>query len=161
MTQFIVPDRSAIASVAATASASGYGHATVLLEAVQSGLIGLLIPMRQTSLSRRQLRRLDIPTILLIGDDDYASTGPSGWACAEAVSEWAGGVIIHAAGATPAEYRKAVLDALRVQRLVFVETSSKCVDGWLQNFSTKPIHIDVIKPRGGLHPLPIARGQVQ
>jgi hypothetical protein len=163
MSHIFTPSGTEMAAMAATASAAGYGHLTILLEAVNAGLIGLLVPTRPAILPKRQLRRCDIPTIVLVGDDDHETTGPSAWAWASSLQRWATRAIVHGAGATLTEYRAAVYMCLAVNKLVLVETSSSHIPTWATHFAEAkpPVPIALIVPRDGQHPKPIPREQMQ
>jgi hypothetical protein len=59
----------------------GFVGKVELLRAALAGHIALIELPRDAPLPSA-LNRITRPAILLIGDDDYASTGPSGWAAA-------------------------------------------------------------------------------
>lgn len=163
MSHIFTPSGTEMAALASSASAAGYGHLTVLLEAAQAGWIGLLVPARPAVLPKRQLRRCDIPTIVLIGDDDYETTGPDGWACSASLQRWGTKAIVHGAGATLTEYRAAVYACLAVKKLVLVETSSAHIQAWATHFAEAkpPVPIALILPRDGQHPKPVPRSEMQ
>jgi hypothetical protein len=143
------------------ASASGFTHTVPLLQAAHAGLLQLVVLPRQTFFPRRQLKRCTKPTLLLIGDDDHASTGPDGWACAVAARDWCRRAILHGTGGTAPMYRKAVHDCLSAGRYVLVETSSKWLEEWTTLFATAPIQIDLVAPPNGAHPKPIQKRDIQ
>ena len=133
-------------------------HQVPLLQAALHGAIGLLV------LSRTCQARTDLlighPSIVLVPDDDHDSTGPDGWAGRADVARWAEHAIIHAAAGDVEHYRTAVLLALRVGRLVFVETDSAHAFAWHKVFADRNIPTLNILARGGVHPLPPERGRL-
>src|SRR4051794_16291465 len=70
-TNMFLPDDHAMASMAAQAARAGFERLTILLRAARTGRIGLLVPNRDAALSKRWLRRIEEPTIAMLGDDDY------------------------------------------------------------------------------------------
>jgi hypothetical protein len=56
----------------------------------------------------KQLRHVERPVIVLIGDDDHAPTGPNGWRCAGRLARWGKAATVHGAGGEPVHYEMAV-----------------------------------------------------
>ncbi len=68
--------RAALDDIAAALTTAA-PHQMPLIHAVRAGLIALVTPNRDaTSGFLRETKRLSRPTLLLIGDDDHAATGP-------------------------------------------------------------------------------------
>jgi hypothetical protein len=99
------------------------------------------------------------PSIIVIGDDDYADRGPAGWRQAERVARWAKGAVIHAAGAELEHYEAAVAAAQRVGRFALVECSTTTAPAWVDLFRRQPHQAGLllIQPTTGPHPLPLAQ----
>src|ERR1700693_879960 len=138
-----VSDAGAIAQVTAMASASGYAHTVPLLEAARSGLIQLVVVPRQAHWPKRQLKRCTKPTLILLGDDDYQSSGPQGWASAQEARDWCVRAMLHGSGGNGGTYRKALYDCLEARRYVLVETSSAQMEAWTTLFAAAPIKLDL------------------
>jgi hypothetical protein len=145
----------------AAAGTLGAAHYQIPLRASREGRINLAIASRGGDISIGQLKRSPRPILVVIGDDDYASTGPVGWPIARKLFRWARHVVIHATGADDTSYRLAVEMAVTVRRLVLVETSSDCAGAWAAACRQAHIPALALMPANGQHPLPLSREQVQ
>ena len=112
-----------------------------LYRAVRAKEINLITPYRGATIRKTILADARRPCIVLIGDDDYRSTGPEGWPCARRVKAWSAQAIVHAAGGEQPHYEAAVTAATACSRLLLVETSSACRDAWLAFLAPKPVHL--------------------
>ena len=95
------------------------------------------------------------PMVMVIGDDDLVSTGPAGFRDAQRFAEWADAAMVHAAGGEALHYQMAVDGALRMGRLLLVETSSAHASAWCDLFGKDGelrIPVLCIYPREGAHP---------
>jgi len=106
---------------------------------------------RRDSVAAADLESSRHPTLVVVSDDDYASTGPRGWRSAAVITSWAGAALIHAAGVDRETYRAAAQAARIVGRCVLIETSSEHAEGWAELIQDKPAL--VIIPRTGAHPI--------
>ena len=151
--------RENLANAVMVAEQAGQQGTAELLRASMTGGIGLVFTtIRTAPLSAAELGAAKGPVIVVIGDDDYASTGPAGWACAASIAAWAGCAVIHAAGATAETYREAVMGAYLVGSAVLVETDSTHAETWAELFRPKPVLM--VLPMDGAHPIMPARGAV-
>ncbi len=92
-----------VANAIVVAEQCGQPGVAELLRHVRSGHIQIVqIENRSAEIAAADLIIVDHPAVALIGDDDYKSTGPSGWRSAETICAWAHSAVIHAAGATAA-----------------------------------------------------------
>ena len=132
------------------------GYAELLRGVQNEGVTLVCLPNRGINLP--DLDKIPSLAIVLIGDDDYASTGPSGWACSPTIAAWAGCAVIHASGATVETYRQAINGAHVRGRAVLVETDSAHAEKWAELFRPNPTLI--ILPHDGLHPIRPNRGAV-
>ncbi len=131
-----------------------------LFRGVMQGAIGLgVISSRETPWNAADVPSGAHPTILLIGDDDYCSTGPPGWRAARGALSWTRAAIVHGAGATPECYRDAVIAAVHYKRLLLVETDFTHMEEWAAAVAGKPT-LKVV-PTDGLHPIAPLREMVQ
>lgn len=71
-------------------------------------------------------------TVVVVGDDDYATTGPSGWRQAASLLRWARVIILHGASAEPDHYAMAADGAMARRRALLVETSSAHLGAWME-----------------------------
>src|SRR3954471_14383213 len=79
------------------------GHVT-LFRAVQDRQIGLAVVGRGTPITDAALSHSKRPLIVLLGDDDDASSGPAGFPSWRRLKSWAGYGMIHAASADASTY---------------------------------------------------------
>jgi hypothetical protein len=147
--------------------------ATMVVRFEQAGQRGMAELLRHVSAGRIALVGLDarnrdfpvdkirphVPTVCVIGDDDYASTGPAGWLSAAAVAGWARSAIIHAAGDTAENYREAVYGAVQCGTCALIETDTANAAEWAALFPDRPRLL--VWPREGLHPILPQREAVQ
>ena len=130
-------------------------HQVPLLEAAYFGLISMAVIRRESPFPARTLEGFNRPSIVLIGDDDGLDTGPNGWACRTRLPGWARYAVIHASGGEAVHYTAAVLMALEVQRLVFVETGTANFEAWHRLFSRANVPtLNLIVRDPEMHPIP-------
>jgi hypothetical protein len=151
--------RGNLATAAMMADQAGQPGTAELFRAAMQGNLGLaVITKRDVKVSAADLQRGDDAVLTLIGDDDYQSTGPRGWACASAVAAWAKCAVIHAAGASAETYREAILGARVKGAAVLVETNTANAKAWADLFAGKPTLL--VLSRAGDHPIQPAAGDV-
>jgi hypothetical protein len=100
---------------------------------------------------------------MLIGDDDGMNRGLSGWAQAERALRWPRALMLHGAGAEIEHYEAAIIAAELVRRVPVIECSTATLGAWATLVEAAPKRVPtlVIRPRGGVHPLPIERSATQ
>lgn len=92
--------RADFARAIAHGEAVGCPHMAELLRPAMRGELNLVVPMRDTRMPPlHRMERHGRPVVVIVGDDDYASTGPAGWACAAKLRSWARFAIVHGSGA--------------------------------------------------------------
>jgi len=123
------------------------------------GLINLLQPERPGTIPKRMVENARRPLIFLIGDDDYAGTGPDGWASARRMRQWGRRAIVHAAEGKPEHYALAVTGALACGRLVLVECSTAHERAWGAFLAPYMPVLDISAPAGLPHPIAPRRGE--
>jgi len=75
--------RADIARVIGQAELAGAGFYVPLLRRVMQGEVNACWPQRDTVQPPfYRLSKSGRPLVIVVGDDDYATTGPDGWACA-------------------------------------------------------------------------------
>lgn len=127
-----------------------------IYRAARDGLINLIQPGRDVQIPQKLLDRPRRPIVVLIGDDDYESSGPEAWACGLRVRRWARAGMIHAAGGEAEHYENALAGALLTGRLLLIETSMAQHSIW-KTFLGSRIPVLNIVSRTGVHPAPVAR----
>ena len=127
------------------------GIAALTREMMRGGLALIYVTDRAAAIDLDGVTEKHRATVLIIGDDDHASTGPAGWKCAEAVAAWGACAVIHAAGATAETYLEAARGGRILGACVLVETDTAHAEQWTALFVGKPTLL--VLPRGGVHPL--------
>ncbi len=139
----------------------GDGYMTELLRPAARGALNLMVPSRDTVQPPfYRLAKRGRPIVAVVGDDDYLTTGPDGWACADKLRDWAGFAIVHGTGAQRQHYAAAAVMAAEVRRLLFIETSSAGAQLWAGFLSerTPALRFVGVLPPDGAHPVMPARG---
>jgi len=153
-----------IAAMIGQAEQAGTGFYVLLLRRVMQGELNACFPMRDTTMPPLyRLGKKGRPVVCLLGDDDYATTGPAGWACADKVRAWAAGAIVHGTGGQPWHYDSAADAAMQVRRLLFIETSSSGAQLWAAFLKerTPPLpFMGLLPPAPGSHPVMPAKGEL-
>jgi len=144
------PENLAKAAVAAD-QAGQPGVAELMREVRRGGLALFFNSDRDQAVTVAELNQAARPTVLVVGDDDYSSTGPAGWRCSATIAQWAAAVVVHAAGATAESYAEAVKAARMLGRAVLVETDTAHVKEWAMTFCGRPVLL--VLPTGGQHPI--------
>ena len=134
------------------------GHRAHLLRAVKRGEIITLEPHRKSHIPKSVLRSAPLPTLVIIGDDDHASTGPAGWTATQRVLKWARAAMIHGAGADIRSYQMVIDMTVKYKRVALIETESRYVAAWGEVFLSKGIPSVGIIPSDGPHPIRLDRG---
>ncbi len=133
-----------------------------LLRAVRAGVISLVEPERDGEFPLRGMAKLTSPVLALIGDDDYAATGPTGWAATRRLLYWAKGGLVHATGADVPSYQAAIRTALAYRRFVLIETDTVHAAEWANVLVAHRIPCIALMPSdGAAHPVPLERDAVQ
>ena len=155
-----VGDPDTIDRVIAILAAHGQEHRVALLRAVRRGEVNLIEAMRAGIVPSRVLKDKSRPLVVLIGDDDYVTTGPTGWSTLPKLLRWANGAMVHASGGDAPSYEMAIGMALTRRRFLLVEASSERVREWGDALLAKRIPFVCFVPREGAHPVPIGKENV-
>jgi hypothetical protein len=145
-------------------SSRSCAHYVPLLRAVRAGRVALALPERHGAISSTRLKRAGRPVVVVLGDDDYMTTGPDGWVCTERVFGWARHIIIHAAAGHAEHYEAIALAAQVSGRLVLIETSSDAAVAWNNaavKLGRRAVIQAVIPGPGVQHPAPLDRSAMQ
>ena len=145
-------------------SQSGYGFKLPLYRAAQSGIIALAEITRDGVPPLKRLERTNRPKVVLVGDDDYASTGPDGWTATRKLIHWARAALVHGTGGEMEDYVGAVAMAIRWDRMLLVETSSEHLMAWAGVVQKAPRRITAVfkcPTAPGIHPISLKKGEVQ
>jgi hypothetical protein len=130
-------------------------HRLPLVRAARDGLINLIEPNRRAAIPAGLLNERRRPTVILIGDDDHASTGPAGWACARRLRYWGRAAMIHAAGASREDYEVIVIGAALHQRTLMIEAATTNQAEWTEFFRPHMGCVVITCPPGEAHPTQI------
>lgn len=139
------------------------GCMTELLRPSSRGELNLIVPMRHTAQPPLyRMSKRGRPIVVVVGDDDYRTTGPDGWACADRLRSWASFACIHGTGGKPEHYAMAAIMAAEVRRLLFIETSSAGAQQWagFLRERTPPLTFMGLLPPDGAHPVMPAKGEL-
>jgi len=117
----------------------------------RGGLAVLFNSDRGQRVTADELNQAQRPTVVVIGDDDYASSGPAGWRCSATIAGWAAAAIVHAAAATAESYAEAAKAARLLGRAVLIETDTAHALAWAKVFEGRPVL--VVAPTTGPHPI--------
>lgn len=146
----------AIDRIIAHCTVIGAAHTAELFRAVRHGEICLIAPEhRDTLVPMGNLKRAPRPVLVVIGDDDYAGTGPAGWACTPTLLRWARQAIVHGTGATIPSYRLAVEMAVGCRRGLLIETNSAFAPVWREALCTarQPVSTLTLVAPNNAHPV--------
>lgn len=132
-----------------------------LLRAARDGLVNLIDIDRDCAAPMKLLEASSRPVVVVIGDDDYRSTGPAGWAAWQRLSYWARGAMVHATGGDAASYRLAVVMAEMQRRFLLIETSSGRAHDWGGALHRRNIQTIGLLSPDGAHPVLPAGGALQ
>jgi hypothetical protein len=146
--------------IAACASLGLVGRVE-LLRSVRAGKIALVEPDRDAVVPLRLLERATRPLVALVGDDDYASTGPTAWPATRRLFRWARGAMIHATGADVPSYQMAIGMALLARRFLLVETDTAHAREWGEALLARRIPFITLRPPEGVHPVAPPRSAMQ
>jgi hypothetical protein len=138
--------------IAAAASMNLPGRVE-LLRAVRIGSINLVDIDRLAAAPMKALEQSPRPVLVVVGDDDYASTGPSGWASWQRLSYWARVAMVHATGADVPSYHLAIAMAVLHRRMILIETDSAHAHDWGVVLQRRNIPAIGLLPPNGVHPV--------
>jgi hypothetical protein len=122
----------------------------------------VIVPVpRDTELPADFGKRLLCPLLIIIGDDDHASTGPSRFPCAEHILRRADFVFLYAAAGSKEYYETFATKAKGVCRSVLIEADSAHSGKWLDlinRCAKRGQFIWFVEPLPGrVHPAPECR----
>jgi beta-phosphoglucomutase-like phosphatase (HAD superfamily) len=141
-----------LAKAAVVADQAGQPGVAELMREVRRGGLALFFSSdRKQTVTVAELNQAALPTVVVVGDDDYSSSGPAGWRCSAALAEWAAAAVIHAAGATAGTYAEAAKAARLLGRAVLIETDTAHAAAWAEVFQGRPVLI--VAPTTGPHPI--------
>ncbi len=134
-----------------------------LLRPASREKLNLIVPMRDTVQPPfYRVGKRGRPIVVVVSDDDYQTTGPDGWACADKLRSWAAFAIVHGTGGQRQHYAMAAVMAAEVRRLLFIETSSAGAQLWAGFLAerTPPLTFMGLLPPDGAHPVTPAKGDL-
>ena len=158
--RFSINSRAEIPAAIARLQLCGEELRIPLLRAVYAGRIGMWEPERGGSRGacKRFVASCRVPAVVIIGDDDDTPSGPASWPTAQRLLAWASQVIVHGAGADPADYEGIAAAAEVVGRLLLIECCSETLDAWVgaaRRYAQAAAVAIVQTPPGVAHPAPL------
>lgn len=132
-----------------------------LLRGVRDAGINTIFVDRFAVVPMKALRQTLRPLLVVVGDDDFASTGPAAWPSWNRLKTWARGALLHAAAGDVGSYRLAIAGTLARRKLVLIETSSQYARDWALALRQANIPTVAVLPRGGEHPVLPAKKDLQ
>jgi len=156
-----IADVAVIVRLIAIASGAGFVGRAEPLRAVCRREIALIEPERTASVTREMFGRLNGPVVALLADDDYVSTGPTGWAALPGLLRWSTAAMIRATGGDVASYRPAIGMAILARRFLLIETDSAHMREWADVLSAPRVPFIGLQPSVGAHPVMPLRGAMQ
>ncbi len=124
--------RAEIQRIAEIQIAGGAGFRVPLYRAAAAGIIQLCeVPHGSALVPKKVLEHHARPLVIVIGDDDLGSPGPTGWPQARRLFRWARAAVVHGAAGKPEHYAAAVVIAGLAGRVLFVETNTQHAPAWL------------------------------
>ena len=151
--KFEITDPAATDRLNAAAYPAGFVGRVELLRVVRNREIALVESDRKADVPERVLAETTKPLIVVLGDDDYQSTGPTGWAAVPGLLRWAKGALIHGTGADVPSYRAAIGMALLARRFLLIETDSAHAREWGNALLVQGIPFLGLLPSEGVHPV--------
>ena len=144
--------RNDLARASVAVEQAGQPGLAELIRAASHGIIALMmVSDRTVSVSKRELTGCTRPLVVVLGDDDYSGSGPSGWLCAKRVAEHTACAVIHASGATAETYAQAWMGARLTGSCALIETDTEHAHAWAELWKGKSVLL--VWPRGGVHPV--------
>jgi hypothetical protein len=150
-----IGSRELMAEIIMRMDQAGLHHRALLIRTAAAGTICLIEPARDGVPSFKATDRAGRPALVVLGDDDYASTGPAGWAIFRRLSYWARGAIVHASGADVRSYQAVVDATVRCRRFVLIETDFAHARQWGEALlkAPRPILVSCLVPADAKHPV--------
>jgi len=151
------------ARLIAVSEQMGDGYMTELVRPASRGDLNLMVLSRGTVQPPfYRLAKKCRPIVALVGDDDYQTTGPDGWTCADKLRTWAAFAVVHGTGAKREHYAMAAAMVAKVGRLLLIETSSEGAQQWagFLRERTPPLMFMGLLPPEGAHPVMPAKGEL-
>ena len=138
-------------------------HGVPILRDVAAGRLALIQCGRGGYVSVSKLKRLVLPALVMLADDDHLNSGPAAWPSAARVMQWARQITVHGAAGHVEEYRAIGLAAQICRRLVLVETGTEhaaaCAEA-ASRWGTGAAVARLLAAPGVLHPAPVKPSDV-
>ena len=148
-------DPRSIAKAIEACASCGSDHHIPLFQAVGVGRLALTaLTDRLARPNLYALNKSRTPALILVGDDDYHTTGPLGWAATEQLTHWAKGALVHGTNGDRRSYAMAIEMAEHYGRLLLIETSSDAAEAWVDVLRLAGVPTILLRPGGGgSHPV--------
>ena len=156
-----VSDHARLDELIARASIASHAGHVELLRAARDGVINVALVDRLAEVPIKALEQAVRPVVVVLGDDDYHSTGPAGWLSWRRLKYWARTALVHATGADAQSYSLAVAMALLVPKVLLIETDTAHARAWADALYKQRIKAIGLVPPSGAHPVLPAREDLQ
>lgn len=103
---------------------AGFAFRTPLCRAALAGEITLVDIEPSERVPRRLLAPNEPPTLIVLGDDGAAPTGPAGFAQVADLLAWTAAVLLHSAGGAIEHYQGAADSTPALRRVLLIETAT-------------------------------------
>ena len=156
-----VSDHARLNELISRASTVSHAGHLALLRAARDGIVDMAFMDRLAEAPIKALERAVRPAIVVVGDDDYASTGPAGWTAWQRLKYWGRGALVHATGADAWSYQLAIEMAQTLSKVLLIETDTAHAQAWADALRKHRIRAIGLVPPSGTHPVLPAREALQ
>ena len=137
-----------------------------VLQALYRGELGFLDVERTTTsrLVKAFLAAVELPAMVIVGDDGDAPVGPKGFPSTERLMRWARRIVIHGTGGEVWQYQSGVDVARVCGRLLWVECPSRLIEDYRSAAKRwgRAALVQTVQPfHGQSHPAPVERASLQ
>ncbi|WP_198374056.1 hypothetical protein [Neoroseomonas rubea] len=157
---FVNLTRQRINDAIAKMDAIGVVHFAPVLRAIRDGQIVCVVIKRtagEEAMSLRHIANHPLPALIIMADDDHASSGPARFPAARKALRYARAHMIHAAGGQPSDYALAIQAAMAQRSCCLVETDAAHLDEWARFAARAALPRRVptllVRPTDGVHPI--------
>ncbi len=153
---FVLDTERDLDQLIAATNTAGFPGREALYRLVRQRRLLVMECTRDAVFSIKLLKAQTKPVVVLLGDDDYQTTGPSAWVSLPKLLRWAKRGVLHATGGDARTYEMAASLAMVCRRLILVETSSAAMAEWGRAFTAaRPSvpFVGIVPPAGEAHPV--------
>lgn len=152
-----------LAEVIVCMEQAGEGYRLPLIRAAAAGRLEVVVAIHGQPVPARHLKQT-MPTIVILADDQPASTGPAPWRQVCRLLRWAKVVVLHATGGAAEQYALLAGTTELMSRVLLVEMEHRHHAAWLdmvQPYMMRLSVLSILPPPGDTHPRLPAGAMVQ